>query len=918
LNQPTPTEVSIKGGKIQEASLGVFAPPATNPFLVRGGKKMHKASKKWSVLLIALALFAVVVAACQAAPPDTTTDGGGEAANLQETIDALEGAAGAEGTVSALQTQIAEIPEATEVPDVEATEPPVDRQGGWFDTIVVQKEPNFDAGVERILADDIDVFMHPIGSLEIYGKILENDDVLDFWPSFGLSDEFTFNPSGPEFADGRLNPFSVREIREATNWLVDRDYIVDEILGGLGVPRYTSVSNIDPEMVQYIDVVSEMNAFYAYDPEKAKEVIDAEMEKLGATMGDDGKWQYNDAPVDIILLIRIEDERREMGDYFATQLESIGFTVTRDYKSRSDAAPCWLRTDPTEGCFHIYTGGWSSSAITLDNGYTWGFWFTNLFPCCGSLNPAYVVSDEMLEVSEPLLNNSFETLDERRDLYTRAIRESMKESQRIWLVDQKTFTAYSSDLVASGDLAAGMGGSSLWAYILRPKSGVGGSIDIALPSIIDEPWNGIQGSNSLYDAVIQRAVSQSGVVADPFTGHNIPLRVESGTVTAQEDLPVSVTKDWVALDTAAEITVPGDAWADWDAVESRWITVDEKFPDGTTAKIKSVVVYPADMFETVKWHDGSALSVGDFVNSMIVSFDQGKPDSPYFEPVSQPLVESTLATFKGVKIISTDPLTIETYTDTWFTNAESNVTTWWPQGPYGEYPWHTMALGLMAQRDGTLAFSSDTALEKEVEQMSYLSGPSLDVLSANLATATESNFLPFEGVMAEFVTADEIAERYSNLATWFSRHNHYWVTSGPYRIQRAFPTEGTVILEHNPLFPDPSDRWTGAYSTPAIPVVTIDGPPEVTIGEEATYTVDVTFNDEPYATEDIQQVLYLVFDAEGNLVQQGEAEAGDAGKYTISLDTSELPEGSNRIQVVVVSKLVGVPSFAEQQFVTSK
>ena len=48
--------------------------------------------------------------------------------------------------------------------------------------------------------------------------------------AFGSYNEMTFNPA--EFADGRLNPFTSPKIREAMNWLMDRNYIVQEIYGG--------------------------------------------------------------------------------------------------------------------------------------------------------------------------------------------------------------------------------------------------------------------------------------------------------------------------------------------------------------------------------------------------------------------------------------------------------------------------------------------------------------------------------------------------------------------------------------------------------------------------------------------------------------------------------------------------------------
>ena len=55
----------------------------------------------------------------------------------------------------------------------------------------------------------------------------------------------------------------------------------------------------------------------------------------------------------------------------------------------------------------------------------------------------------------------------------------------------------------------------------------------------------------------------------------------------------------------------------------RFITAAEKFPEGLTALRKSVVYYPADLYSSVKWHDGSNFSIGDIVLAMILTFDRG-------------------------------------------------------------------------------------------------------------------------------------------------------------------------------------------------------------------------------------------------------------------------------------------------------
>ena len=76
---------------------------------------------------------------------------------------------------------------------------------------------------------NLDVYAFPISSAGTYERILDAEG-LDYKTSFGSYNELTFNPSACDDTS-KLNPFSVPRIREAMNWLVDREYIVAEIMG---------------------------------------------------------------------------------------------------------------------------------------------------------------------------------------------------------------------------------------------------------------------------------------------------------------------------------------------------------------------------------------------------------------------------------------------------------------------------------------------------------------------------------------------------------------------------------------------------------------------------------------------------------------------------------------------------------------
>jgi peptide/nickel transport system substrate-binding protein len=205
--------------------------------------------------------------------------------------------------------------------------------------------------------------------------------------------------------------------------------------------------------------------------------------------------------------------------------------------------------------------------------------------------------------------------------------------------------------------------------------------------------------------------------------------------------------------------------------------------------------------------------------------------------------------------------------------------------------------------------------------LNYISGPTVEILNTQLLSATEESYIPYAPTLSQFMTEDEVATRYENLTEFFRRRGHFWIGTGPYFLQRAFPVEGTVILERFEDYPDPANKWD-RFAAPALAVAEVDGPGRVTIGEEATFDVfvDDQSQDVPYAVDDIQEVKYLVFNATNELVSTGSAEAAEDGLWQVTLDsdlTSSLEAGSNRLEVVVISKLVALPSLGSFEFVTA-
>ena len=695
-------------------------------------------------------------------------------------------------------------------------------QGAWLDSVVFTEESTHSGAVAALQADELDLYAYPGNNPSVFQTVLE-DPGLEHTMAHGNYNDLTFNPYGPTFYDGRLNPFSSTAIREAMNRLIDRTHITQVICGGLARPRWLPVHTTSADYARYLATIQALEAAYAHDPVAAEAVITAEMVALGAVL-DGGKWHYSGEPVTLIALIRLEDERTQIGDYVADLLEGIGFTVERDYRVSAEASPCWLQSDPGEGCFHFYTGGWVASEVIRDSGGFFSFFYTPAglpFP----LWQAYTPTPTFLDVSERLSNNDFSTLPERDTLFEQALGLSLNDSGagsvRIWLKEDTRFTPRQADTVVVNDLMGGVYGAEMWPYVTRFDGAAGGTMRVALASILDQAWNPVAGSSWVFDKMPSRATQDYGFIRDPNDGLVWPQRAERAEVVVLDGLPVGATHGWVDLSFTPQIDVPGDAWVDWDATTQQFITADVKYPGGLTATVKSTVHYPADLFSTVLWHDGSPLDLSDFVMGMILTFDRAKLASPIYDESAVGPLDDFLSHFRGVRIISADPLVIETYDDKFELDAELSVQAWWPKYYLGPGAWHNLAAGIRAEAAGELAFSEQKAGDLGVDWMSFIDGSSLGILEGWMDLSAIQGYIPYEPTMSAYISPAEVAARWASLQAWYAARGHFWLGTGPFFLDSANPAVGALTLLHNPAFPDAAGRWD-AFAAPPAPELAIN------------------------------------------------------------------------------------------------
>jgi peptide/nickel transport system substrate-binding protein len=307
----------------------------------------------------------------------------------------------------------------------------------------------------------------------------------------------------------------------------------------------------------------------------------------------------------------------------------------------------------------------------------------------------------------------------------------------------------------------------------------------------------------------------------------------------------------------------------------------------------------------------------------IETFEVGMEGSAIYDETQAAPLESFLATFKGIKFASYDPLVVEYYSDTWYMDAEQNAvpfrTAFWPEYGYGQAAWHMMAVSNLAEENQELAYTADKSTALEVEWMSFIGGPSLGVFTKYLDQSYNNAYIPFPAILGDYITAEEAQQRYFNLKTWFGDHGHYWVGTGPFYLDAVDLVAKTLTLKHNPYFPTDAGIWD-IFAAPKIATAEVDGPGRVTIGTEATF--DVYLNDpdgNAYPAAEVSEVKYILFDATGAIAAVAPAEFVSDGYYTITLSadvTGALAAGSNKLEIVAVVIPVSIPGSGTFEFVT--
>jgi len=762
--------------------------------------------------------------------------------------------------------------------------------GPAADRIIFQ-EVDVDLAGAAVKAGDVDCYIY--GLTPPQAEAIQDDPAVTLYhaPS-GLVD-IGINP-----CDTAFNPLSIREVRFALNYLMDRDYIVSQIYKGFAAPMVTFLSSFDPDFVTIYDIVAKYD--FKYDPTTAGSIIDAAMTDAGATKVE-GKWYYNNNPVTLKFIIRIEDERREIGDTFASSLEDVGFTVDRQYMSFGQAIDIVYGTDPADFEWHLYTEGWGKAAadkydsVTINQmGAPWYGWLP------GFLEAGWwqYENDTIDELGKRIYQGNFTDKAERDSLYKECTELVVLDSVKIWAATRLEIHLARTEVRGlTEDVGTGL------RSLLNPRE-----VYIPGQNTTTDPirighlhvhtdtscWNPIAGHDDVYSIDIWGAVCDPPMFPHPFSGLPQPLRADYTVDTAG---PLGT------------LPVPSDAFM-WNATSDIWEDV------GTGVTATSKVTFDLSNYIGKKWHDGQTKTWADVLygihNIFEISYDATKSA---IESSTANTYAIILEPFIGFKIdVVNDNL--EVYLDFWHFSDDyiadyADMIGWQP--PTAHYPLEVLAaMNIVVFEDQTLMYSDSASDSFGVPWMSVnlkahaqLVNDALDDLVYSELAST------FTAGGTVYATAQDLADRVTAAHAWFAAHDHIVISDGPFYLHAFDATVPYAELRRteDPDYPFSAGEWY--YGRPTAPEITKIGIPTVVPGGLASFVIEVS-GLPPLG------VKYLIRNPiTAEILAIGDAEAITASKFLISLSanfTDAMEPGLYELTVAAYSEQVAFVSTAKEFF----
>ena len=733
-------------------------------------------------------------------------------------------------------------------------------KGSFVDEVKFIQYLDENTALEEVRYGNLDIYYSRISSDRIESQ--DSRDGIQVFASSGGSYSILVNPS----ISDKFNPFSITDVRFALNYLVDRNLIVNELLGGHGKPM---ISNYGMYAADYLSIIDEIESFhFEYNPSYANDLITDALENAGAEKIHD-TWYHDGEQIEISFFIRSDDPiRKSIGEILSYELENIGFKVKKDFGDLNKAFVVVYGSNPAMQKWHLYTEGWGSSGFSkydsVGLAQMYSPWFSNM---PGNNDPTYwnYKNDYIDTLTQKIYIGDFTSAQERTSLIEEATKEGVNESVRIFLAS-KTDQFIANENVDGVINALGAGITTRFTPINANSDT--NSLVIGVKQIYQGAWNPIAGFSDTYSNQVWLNLYDPGVFSHPFTGKIIPIRTGWEVENFGNDKKISVPEDAII----------------WDIDNQKWKKV------GIDQYAISKITFDLILGD---WHHNQKMDMNDILYSIYFLSEWGSAphenDKTYDSEYSAQAIQNA-KTLIGIKPL--DDNTIEVYVDYWHFD-EAEIAGW--ATPWSSMPWEIMTSMEDAVLDGNVSFSRSGAVSKNVNWLSLIVPNDSQIIRQHLIELKESGHIPSSLQGSEY-DWEYFEGRYNAAINWIDQNNHAVISNGPFYLDNYSPESRTITINSfdSDEYPFESGKWEKFEQVKFPKITNVKISDVVNLGESVSIYVEMS---------DSSQIHYFILDPQGEITISGTSPVDNNSSEIVlsKSETLELDMGTNTIKIFTSS-----------------
>ena len=806
------------------------------------------------------------------------------------------------------------------------------KKGPYVDEVDIEVRTARDTAIGEVGSGDFDMFLYASPGTLYDGLPSDIKEGMYLIPSSAAYNDLFLNPctgedGSPVIKSEGTEWFNVtgdKQIRFAFNFLMNRQYIVDQIYGGYAAPMYSCVMQTEPAAPEFQSVYKELGLTPTGDEQKGISMITERMEywadqlggklkKVDASDSPAGYWWYfNDEPVTFRAMIRIEDERHEIGLYICDQLEKAGIKTIRNEWERVKAFSAAYFVDPRTpppNHWNMYTDGWISMSA-------WKFVETSIAQMYA---PWYgwmpgLQEETWWNYTQPdldkLTKKTVNGMCADEDDYWNTLRESLKlaiqEAVRVFCVTELSYFPVNKRVSGIAyDVGSGLG--SRWTFITAqtPDNKLKVLQYSSQGSLFMSAINTIDGLDDVYSNYIWRPIRDYASWSHP--GEGVPIQVRT-------QWKVDKKFHFEGDKMVGELDVPSDCVV-YDSKENKWVTV------GSGKKAVSKVTYD---YLWSNWHNGMPMTMEDLRYHIAHVYEWAYKDSDddkFYNANYGSAASETLDRIKGIRFVDED--TIEIYGDFQHPASDDLVADYfafWPDLPWPIYEATDYLVAIHGPKSGDSYDYSDL---EDVTQVDLTVPKCVDDIKAALQKYWQQGHLP----PGMDITADQAKTAYQACMDWIDEHKHAVISNGPFYLDIYDPANMYAVLKafRDPTYPFEPEVWTNRLTLAKSVIDSVDVPASVKVGEDIPVKIKVTNKVEyPNKSEEPASKAFVdvyLKDASDNIIYQGKASMTTAGNFEITIPgskTSNLSAGAYTVEVKAAYKEGGYPDVRKSQVVLSK